>query len=81
MSPKKKPPTFEDGLRSLEEVLEAIESGELGLEDSLERYERGVGLYRDLTKLLTAAEDRVRVLTKDLEGVEREEPLELSEED
>jgi exodeoxyribonuclease VII small subunit len=76
MSAAKKERTFEDGLRDLEEVLDEIESGELGLEDALARYEKGVGLYRELTGMLKGAEEKVRVLTRDLEGGEREEDLE-----
>ena len=80
MSPEKRPDrSFEEGLRDLEEVLGAIESGDLGLEETLERYERGVGLYRELTGLLRGAEERVAQLTKDLEGVEQEEPFEVDE--
>jgi exodeoxyribonuclease VII small subunit len=81
MSPRKKTErSFEDGLRELEEVLDAIESGDLGLEETLARYERGVGLYRELTGLLRGAEETVARLTRDLEGVEREEPFEADEE-
>jgi exodeoxyribonuclease VII small subunit len=80
MSPKaKKKRSFEDGLRDLEELLEAIESGDLGLEETLATYERGVGLYRELTAQLRAAEEKVLALTRGLEGVVGEEPFELDE--
>ncbi len=80
MSAKKKEArTFEEGLGELEETLAAIESGELGLEETLEKYEGGVGLYRELTGLLKSAEEKVAILTKDLDGVATEAPLDLDE--
>jgi exodeoxyribonuclease VII small subunit len=78
MSGKKKERTFETGLRELEDVLEAIESGDLELETALARYERGVALLRELNGLLDGAEEKVRVLTRDLGD---EEDLDLPEED
>ncbi len=76
---KKDARTFEEGLRDLEEALVAIESGDLGLEETLEKYEGGVGLYRELTGLLQAAEEKVAILTRDLEGVSVEAPMDLDE--
>ena len=35
------PKTFEDALTELEQILAEIESGEMGLEESLTKYERG----------------------------------------
>ena len=35
------PKTFEQALQELEQILAEIESGEMGLEDSLGKYERG----------------------------------------
>src|SRR5258708_973943 len=35
------PKTFEDALRELEEILSEIENGNVGLEESLVKYERG----------------------------------------
>ena len=35
---------FEDALAELEQVVHDLEDGQIGLEDSLARYERGVGL-------------------------------------
>ena len=35
---------FEDALAELEQVVRDLEDGQIGLEESLSRYERGVGL-------------------------------------
>lgn len=63
---------FEDAVRELEEIVGAMESGELPLEDSLKRYQRGVALVKAAHERLRAAEQQVKVLE---EGVLR--PLNL----
>lgn len=54
--------TFKEASIELEQIVRALESGDLELEDSLERYGRGVELLRSLRERLSAAEQRVRVL-------------------
>ncbi|MBK1718534.1 exodeoxyribonuclease VII small subunit [Thiocystis violacea] len=56
-------PTFEQALAELEEVVDALEKGEMSLEDSLAAFERGVGLTRVCQQALDTAEQRVRILT------------------
>ena len=53
---------FEDGLKELEAAVEALESGELGLEDSIKRYEEGMALYRACVKRLDEAKRRIEKL-------------------
>jgi exodeoxyribonuclease VII small subunit len=57
--------TFEEGLRDLESTVDTLESGSLSLEDSLKAFERGIGLVRDLTGTLDAAERRIEVLLRE----------------
>ena len=38
----KKKPTFEEALKQLETIAEQIERGEIGLEDSITKYEEGL---------------------------------------
>ncbi len=47
--------------------MKALESGQLGLEDSLERYERGVALLRACQAKLDDAQQRVTMLVGELE--------------
>ena len=61
----KSEPTFEDDLQALDEVVEALEGGELGLDASLKRFEEGVALARRLRARLEAAEGRVHELLAD----------------
>lgn len=59
---------FEDGMGQLEQVVARLESGELPLEEALRTFETGVGLVRTLNELLTAAEQRVEILTRAPDG-------------
>lgn len=54
--------SFEQALQEIEAITQALESGHLGLEESLRIYERGVGLLRRCYELLRQAETRVEML-------------------
>ncbi len=60
--------SFGDGLAELEQIVASLESGELDLEESLARYERGVVLLRQLQARLSDAQQRVTVLLGELEN-------------
>lgn len=60
--------TFESSLAELEKIVEQLENGDLPLEQSLELFERGVGLSRECRKRLTDAERRIEMLMKDGDG-------------
>ena len=59
---------FEEELADLEAVVIRIDSGELSLEDSIDAFERGVGLVRSLNQKLDEAERRVELLLRDVQG-------------
>ena len=66
--PKKKSEfDFEAALRELEELVDKMESGNFGLEESLRQFERGVSLTRSCQKALTDAEQKVRILMQNNE--------------
>ncbi|MBR3159911.1 MAG: exodeoxyribonuclease VII small subunit [Atopobiaceae bacterium] len=54
--------TFRDASTELEQIVRALEAGDLELEEALDRYARGVELLSSLRARLTDAEQRVRVL-------------------
>ena len=56
---------FESTLEQLEELVQQMESGELGLEASLKAFERGVRLTRQCQTALKNAELKVQALTAD----------------
>ncbi|MCI0464932.1 MAG: exodeoxyribonuclease VII small subunit [Gemmataceae bacterium] len=54
--------TFEQALAELEGIVRALEHGEIGLEESLAQYERGVGLLKRCYGQLRQAEQRILLL-------------------
>lgn len=58
--------SFEDNMAELESIIERIESGEVGLEESIVAYERGVAIVESCRGVLAAAELRVEELTERL---------------
>lgn len=65
---KQNPKSFEAALQRLEEVLEAMEHGNLNLEESVKAFEEGVGLVRFCHGKLDEVERRVELLLKDEAG-------------
>lgn len=60
---------FEGALAELEEIVHALEDGEIGLSESLARYEKGVVLLRQCYNMLEGAQRRIELLTAvDTEG-------------
>jgi exodeoxyribonuclease VII small subunit len=69
--------TFEQALAELEGIVRALEDGQTGLEESLARYERGVGLLKRCYGQLRQAEQRILLLTgEDGEGQPLTRPFE-----
>ena len=64
---------FEPLLEKLETVVRELESGEKGLEDSLELFEKGLSLAKDLSNRLSEAKQKVEILTKQNGKIERKE--------
>jgi len=59
---------FEQALAELEEIVKALERGDVPLEKSISLYERGDALKKHCDKLLKAAEARVEKITTDASG-------------
>ncbi len=75
-------PTFERRLARLEEIVERLESGEAGLDESLKLYAEGAELVKACRKALEAAEQKIAKLTETAAGGEmKEEPFEADEAD
>jgi exodeoxyribonuclease VII small subunit len=69
--------SFEQALERLEAIVEELESGRLPLETSLERYQEGIRLSRQLSGQLDAAEKTIERLAAEGEAPPRTEPMEL----
>ncbi|MBI2218245.1 MAG: exodeoxyribonuclease VII small subunit [Candidatus Rokubacteria bacterium] len=59
---------FEECLERLEQIVHALEAGNLPLEESLRVFEEGVALARHCGRYLEEAERRVELLVKDEAG-------------
>jgi len=74
-------PTFEARLTRLEQIVEKLESGEVGLDESLKLYAEGAGLIRECRKTLADAEKKIAKLTESASGDLATEPFELPDAD
>lgn len=59
--------TFREAMNELNNIVEALESNTLELEESLTKYERGVALLRYLKTSLADAQQKVEVLMGELD--------------
>lgn len=60
--------TFEDALAELEKIVGEMEGGELKLDESLERFGRGMKLAKQCGDRLGKAEKRIEVLVNEAGG-------------
>ncbi|WP_439100718.1 exodeoxyribonuclease VII small subunit [Congregibacter sp.] len=58
----KKKANFETTLQEVDELVQRLESGDTGLEDSLKTYEKGIGAIKAAQQQLVEAEQRVQLL-------------------
>ncbi len=65
---------FNKGLLELESIVKTMESGDLSLEDSLKYFEQGVKLTRQCQSALSAAEQKIALLSAD-DGYQAQKPL------
>ncbi len=72
--------TFEQQVARLEEIVSALEQGDVQLADSLALFEEGTKLIAACTKQLDQAEQQVVKLMKGPGGAPVEQPFESTEE-
>ena len=68
--------SFEASLGELEAIVEAIEQGTIGLEESIGKYEQGMQLIRHCRGILSSAELKIEKLQADAAGKLTSEPFE-----
>ena len=59
-------PKFEEGLAGLEKLVDELENGDLGLDEALKRFEKGVKLTAQLQGALEGAQRKVEKLAQDV---------------
>lgn len=71
---------FEKSLSQLEKIVKRMEGGDLGLEESLNQFEKGIGLAKTCQDTLSNAELRVEQLIEK-NGLQQTIPFEDVDED
>ena len=59
---------FEDAIAMLEEAVRLLESGELSLDESIEKYEESIKYVKICTEKLEKAEQKVKILIQGADG-------------
>jgi len=61
-------PSFEQALAELEQIVRKMESGQVSLEDAINDYTKGTGLYEQCQKKLSDARLKVEKIVKKQDG-------------
>lgn len=69
----KSKPTFEENMQRLEQIVRAMERGDVPLEESLKLFQEGTELVRSCGKLLDEAELQVKKIAVSEDGTPVEE--------
>ncbi|MEJ2705333.1 MAG: exodeoxyribonuclease VII small subunit [Sedimentisphaerales bacterium] len=56
--------SFEEAIKELTEIVGRIEQGQIALQDSLQQYEKGMGLIRHCRTILQEAEKRIEKISE-----------------
>ncbi len=70
MTKKQKKLNFEQLIGELEGLVEALETGDLALEDALSTFEKGIKLTKECQQQLAEAQQKVSLLVGDGENME-----------
>lgn len=65
--------TFEENMQRLEQIVRAMERGDIALEESLKMFQEGTALVRSCEKLLDEAELQVKKIAASADGSPVEE--------
>jgi exodeoxyribonuclease VII small subunit len=76
MSKPAKRLTFEEAMQRLDVIVQAMESGEIGLEESLAQYEEAMRLAGHCRQILDQAEHRIQKIQLDAAGKPQVTPFE-----
>lgn len=64
---------FEEMIQDLEKISQELETGELTLDQSMEKFEEGIGLSKKCSEILENAEKKITILIKDGEEINEED--------
>ena len=70
-------PQFEEGLQELQQIVQQLESGQLGLDAALQKYQRGIEVLKKCHNVLKSTERKIELLSGvDAEGNPVTQPFE-----
>ena len=72
--------TFEESLSELEQIASNLESGNLGLDEAIKEFEKGIKLSKECSQKLDEAEKKINILVQGENGELKEENF-IAEED
>lgn len=72
--------SYEESMKELEQVVKELEGNELTLDESIEKFEKGMKLSKHCSKLLDGAEKKIALLIEKEDGSVTTEKFELPEE-
>ena len=64
---------FEDAMKKLEEIATELEKNDLDLDTSVTKFEEGMKLSKECSKMLEEAEKKISILIKDGDSITEEE--------
>jgi len=67
--------TFEQSMRKLEKIVQELESGDLPLEEAMQKFEEGIKLSRLCSEKLDETEKKITLLMQDKRGNVSEKPF------
>ncbi len=76
MSEEIKDLSFEKAIEELEEIVDSLEEGGLSLEDSLDKFSRGIKLIKYCNEKLSETEKKIEVLIKEDDELQKIVPFE-----
>ncbi len=64
----KKDLNFEETMQELENIVQELEKGNLNLDDSIKKFEKGMDLSKKISNYLEEAEKKITILVKGKDG-------------
>ncbi len=64
---------FEDAMKKLEEIATELEKNDLDLDTSVTKFEEGMKLSKECSKMLEEAEKKISILIKDGDSITEED--------
>lgn len=67
--------TFEQSMKKLEKIVQELESGDLPLEEAMQKFEEGIKLSRLCSEKLNETEKKITLLMQDKRGNVSKKPF------